>query len=138
MNTVTITVTQLGLLEVRSPYAARDVIKDAVPSTLRSWSKSKKVWLIDPSERQHLEAVLRVAGYQVLVIGDSTPPPRTPPPQPPRRSWVDQAFDVCPAHLRPKLRRALMSVFHPDLGGDTSAIAKQINTTADYHERRTA
>lgn len=135
MNTVTITITPT-ILEVRSPYEARDVIKESIPSTMRSWSKTRKVWLIDLSQKRHLTAVLQISGFQVLIIGDTPPPPRYTPP-PPQRSWVDQCFDACPPPLRTRLRRVLMSVFHPDLGGDPT-IAKQINSTADYHERRSA
>lgn len=133
---VTLTIRPDGRAEVRSPFSAKETIKESVPPWLREWDKPRRCWIIAGSEAAELAQALRLAGFQVSVTDTR---PKAAPPPPPRRSWVEQAFDACPAALRPKLRRALMGIFHPDIGGSPE-LAQEINRVADYHDthRRSA
>jgi hypothetical protein len=121
-----------------SPYAALDIIKAIVPSCYRHWDKTKKCWRIeDATFINSLANALRADGYTVHITNRDGSP-WTPPGQrkaaghgsTPAKHWVEQAFHDCPSDRIERLRRGLMTAFHPDLGGDP-ALAQRINSAAD-------
>ena len=128
MNIITATKdTFTGEWQVRSPFAAKDIIKMAVPTYQRRWSKPERCWYVDAAAWPGLKRTLQSVGYTVVDVSQK-PPPRTSPKA--ATSWVRQAFEACSPELRPKLRAGLLRVFHPDVGGPPD-LAKEINTTAD-------
>ncbi len=126
-----------------TPYEALDVIKGTVPSSLRTWSKSGKCWVIDRMCLPILANALRQAGYTVFVT-DSAGLPWTPPGvatghrSTPAPDWVEQAFRDCPDERVEKLRRGLMTIWHPDLAEGNTALAQRINAAADKRLRKGA
>lgn len=112
---------------VFSPYEVRAVMR-SIPG--RRWSKSGKCWVIPMREVDLCADALRQFGIRVMLAGDA---PKTGPHgrrDKPAPDWVEAAFAAVAEDKIDKLRRGLMSAFHPDLGGDP-AIAQRINSAAD-------
>ena len=117
-----------------TPYSARHIVKDAVLSSLRRWDGSKKCWTIDPCCVLGLSNALSDAGYAVYVTyPDGTPwlPPETSSDQKPAGDWIEQAFQHCPDRSVEKLRKNLLTVWHPDLEDGDTKLAQRINGAAD-------
>ena len=106
---------------LRSPFEARDAIKRGVPWHLREWDAMRKVWWIDPAAIDDLRNSLERSGFRLTVSAPRASAPAV--------DWVEEAFKACPAESRPRLRRGLMAVFHPDAGGNED-LAKRINAAA--------
>lgn len=129
----------VDLLDARAytPYEAREIVKGVVFSSLRHWDKNKKCWVIDLACVPALAAALRFSGYTVYITESNgkpwTPPGRsTPTPkQTPAADWIEQAFRDCPERSVEKLRRNLLSVWHPDLEDGDTKLAQRINVAAD-------
>lgn len=131
----------LHQVECYSPFHLRDIPK-ALPE--RRWSKARRCWIVPLYCVDVLADALRAAGCDVFVQDVLGRPyngrhgrrhhgHRNQP----AADWITQAFDAVPADNVAKLRRALMSAFHPDAGGDPR-IATRINTVADQKENKIA
>lgn len=123
---------------ISSPYEARETIKYAVPYYLRTWNGEYKRWEIDQSYVLDLADALQSAGFTV-VMEDEKGNPWTGPKKRPAASaggggkpfsWLPLAFKDAKTDDRETLRKALLRVWHPDLGHDPS-ISKQINEAAN-------
>jgi hypothetical protein len=103
-----------GLLTVRSPYEAKDIIK-GFPGA--RWDGVRKCWIMSDALKPALVAALKADGFTVVGAGvrDSTPV-----------RWADAMFSALPARLAPGAYRALSRVLHPDRGGD-SRLMQQLN-----------
>jgi hypothetical protein len=117
--------------EIFSPFQAKDIIR-SVPT--RTWNKTRKCWSINESFVNMAADALREAHHEVFVTradgkrytssgthgSRSTPAP----------NWVNEAFQAAPKDRVDKLRRGLLSAFHPDHGG-SHEISVKINQAAD-------
>jgi hypothetical protein len=116
-----------GMYSVRSPYEARHTIKE-INWTEREWDPAQRAWWIAETAIDELVMLVESAGHKIVVArrGGSPKPDRDP------AAWVGEAFESCPPDNRARLRRALASCFHPDIGGATDA-ASAINQHADRY-----
>ncbi|MCB9413317.1 MAG: hypothetical protein H6525_10825 [Actinobacteria bacterium] len=124
-----VTATKMALgneWQIRSPYEARNIIKGTVPAYARRWSKLDRCWYVESGHWPSLKAAFTAVGITVVTpdTGSKAKPTTS------SASWVREAFQECSPELRPKLRAALMRVFHPDVGGSPDR-AKEINSVAD-------
>jgi hypothetical protein len=130
---------------VFSPFEAKDILKDSVPSSARRWDSTRKCWLVPLWSLPSLIVAFRLGGYGVIPTHadgrpweptvKKDPPPAAGPARAPF-SWLPDAFhDASTAELRENLRRALIKVWHPDRGHPTD-IAERINTAANNQNRR--
>ena len=123
--------------DVFSPYEMRDIMR-TIPT--RTYSKTNRCWTIHTTHIHLCIIALESAGCTVFVTHpDGTPwsssQRRTPPPSSSSSSstvatWVDQAFAACPPANTNRLRKSLLSVFHPDVGGDADT-TRRIITAAE-------
>jgi hypothetical protein len=136
MGRVQIVVDSFGA-RAYTPYDARHILKGAVLSSLRRWDGSKKCWTIDLCCVSVLANALRQAGYTVFITHPNGTPwssPGTatrPPDQKPAADWIEQAFRDCPDRSVEKLRKNLLTVWHPDLEDGNTKLAQRINGAAD-------
>jgi hypothetical protein len=120
-----------------TPYDARAVVKASVLSSLRRWDTTRKCWVIDPCCVPVLANALKYAGLKVFVTSpNGTPwsPPGTStlqPKQTPAADWIEQAFRACPDRSVERLRKNLLTVWHPDLADGDTKLAQRINGAAD-------
>ncbi len=120
-----------------TPFEAREIVKSVVLSSLRHWDKQRKCWVIDHVCIPFLANALAFSNYTVYVTDSNgkpwTPPGRsTPTPkQAPAADWIEQAFRDCPERSVEKLRKNLLSVWHPDLADGDTKLAQRINVAAD-------
>lgn len=128
-----------GRARAYSPYEAREVLKAAVPSSMRRWDKARKCWHIKEQAVPWLAEALRAFGYTVFVTDAAGDPYKRPGTKPqgfrstPSPQWVEDAFRECPVSSVDKLRRGLMAAFHPDAGGSLD-LAQRINAAADRRQ----
>jgi hypothetical protein len=123
---------------VQSPFSAKDIIKDYVPSGYRWWNKDVRSWMVDEIYVQDLVAVLSRSGYTVSVLGPPIREARTQPSQRPVSSgnWADGAFATCVTRDQVEsMRKALLRVHHPDKGG-SAAIVEEINAAAEKRRKK--
>jgi hypothetical protein len=103
-----------GLTALRFTYDATTVqrLKTGIPKESRRWDPDRKLWLIDPP---HEPTARRILGL----------PPKTPKPKTRQPTAIDTAvtamFDNLPTHLHDATYKALIRIWHPDIGGDTRA-----------------
>lgn len=105
------------LAAIRCPYRLRWICTD-LPT--RRWDPSRKRWLIPSSDVPLAVAAFKRAGELVEIRDLRTAQGR---PQPEPSSWPSEMFAALPADLRAPAFRALAKVLHPDVGGNTAAMA---------------
>lgn len=135
MLTARIIVTPL-LVKVFSPFSMRDVMR-SIPGA--RWSPNGKFWSIDRAWLNMTADSLRASGCTVFVTDTDGNPWTGSAPGPhghratPASDWISAAFAACPQDKVAKLKRALLTVFHPDVGGDV-AVTRQIVMAAEKRE----
>lgn len=104
-----------GLIAVRFDYDPNLVqrLKTGIPRQNRSWDPDRKLWLIDPP---HEPAARRILGLPPKTLGDVKKRFSTS-----IETAVANMFDQLPTHLRESTYKALVRIWHPDIGGDTKA-----------------
>ena len=120
---------------VFSPFRVKDIMR-GIPS--RRWDPRARCWRIDELFVDMCADALRQAGLEVFVTHRDGTPYRggtgthgtrsTPAPD-----WVEAAFAACPPSNVPKLKKVLLTIFHPDAGGSAD-IARRIITAAESKE----
>lgn len=103
-----------GLPAVRFAYNPDtvDKLKTGIPRGSRRWDPDRRLWLADPP---HEATVRRIPGIPPAEPKHHTKPPAG------IDAAVDAFFAALPDHLREPTFKALIRVFHPDVGGDTRA-----------------
>lgn len=129
-------------VSVFSPFAAKDALKDAVPSSARRWDANGKCWRIPTWAIPDLVVEMRDYGYSVIcTYADGSPWPRPARPQPAATrttasDWVTGAFSTCTdAGQVERMRGGLLRAHHPDQGAAPRLVA-QINTAAEHRRKQ--
>jgi hypothetical protein len=117
---------------VFAPFEFKEIIKSI---SGRRWDKVRKCWVVDVAHVDTLAAALQLAGLSVFIThanGDRWTKTKSSQGQRAKAvsSWVDQAFTAVAPDKTEKLRRGLLTAFHPDHGGSHD-ISVQINQAAD-------
>lgn len=119
--------------EVRSPFSAKDIIKDGVPTGYRWWDADRRCWLVDTDYIDRLTILLKQAGWDVTV---SAPPPASRSTGVAAADWAVATFNTCATKDQvDNMHRALLRVHHPDKGG-SPAMVEQINAAADTRRKQ--
>lgn len=124
-----------GWATVRSPFSAKDILKDTVPSYARTWSKPRRLWMVAQLFVPDLVQALKDARYDVRVTRAITAGPTASPNA--RTGGVDftGTFASCPtADMVEAMRKNLLRVHHPDRGADPR-IVTAINDAAEARRR---
>lgn len=123
---------------VRSPFAAKDVIK-SMP--VRRWDPDQKAWVIPAGDVPELKTALEAAGFRVLITEGPKrekqqrqerryePPPRNTH-SANGKSWAESMFLALNPALAEKAYKQLIRVLHPDAGGSEDAM-KILNVARD-------
>jgi len=113
---------------IRSPFEARDWIKETVPASHRRWDPLGKVWKVDIAFIPELTTSLEACGWTVRITGSSAASAARP-------DWIRGAFDSCTSTGQTEaMRKALLRVHHPDHGADP-ALVERIVALADQRRR---
>jgi hypothetical protein len=116
---------------VTSPFSAKDLIKDYVPSGYRWWNKDLRSWMVDELHVDALVRVLHRNGYLVDIIDPPTPKPTAV-----SGNWAVGVFGTCVTRDQVEsMRKALLRVHHPDKGG-SAAIVEEINAAAEKRRKQ--
>ena len=118
--------------EVRSPFSAKDIIKDAVPPGYRWWNKERRCWLVYDYYVQDLVYALNRAGFEVDVVAA----PKVARQQVASQDWATATFATCATKDQvDSMHKALLKVHHPDKGG-SPAMVEQINDAANKRRKQ--
>jgi len=118
--------------EVRSPFSAKDIIKDAVPPGYRWWNKDRRCWLVYDFYVQDLVAALHKAGFEVSVMSA----PRSASRPVSKDDWATATFATCATKDQvDSMHKALLRVHHPDKGG-SPVMVEQINDAANRRRKQ--
>lgn len=121
------------IVDVFTPFALADIMR-SMPS--RTWSKTDRCWRINTTFIDLCATSLSAAGCTVRIThpdgrpwtARQSPQPRTTPAS--SSDWVAGVFRDVPDHHVARLRKSLLAVFHPDVGGSAD-ITRRIIAAAE-------
>lgn len=122
---------------VKSPFSAKDVIKDAVPPGYRWWDKAGRQWYVYEFYVQDLVRALTRAGFDPVVLPSLSAPKSSAGRTPVAASdWATATFSTCTSKDQvDAMHKALLRVHHPDKGG-SPAMVEQINDAANRRRKQ--